>query len=206
MKNNNPEISASKGRTKADKASDGNMDTESSWRAHGVILGFRRHVDHDASLTLNLRAGFTNICQTNHTKSRSHIESLSARRCETTTTASLPACVLVHPDYYDSHNAPSFFPTIMSTTKSKQFIVITKDEKSVFALRANVSKYKALINTIISHFPGTPRDGITIQTNDLAICAGRYVNIPQNLWSAIIGKIDNINVSAPEASDFYDRY
>ncbi len=103
----------------------------------------------------------------------------------------------------------------MSSTRSK-FIVITNDDRNVFALRENVIPVpgpcsetcscmcpslillQALINSINSYFPSTRNKMIVIQTRDLAICAGRFVDIPPNLWSHIKDDIDNIRVQVIE--------
>ncbi|KAK0429992.1 hypothetical protein EV421DRAFT_1744658 [Armillaria borealis] len=44
---------------------------------------------------------------------------------------------------------------------------------------------------------------IVIQTRDLAICAGRFVDIPPNLWSHIKDDIDNIRVQVIESRATY---
>ncbi|SJL14726.1 uncharacterized protein ARMOST_18193 [Armillaria ostoyae] len=90
----------------------------------------------------------------------------------------------------------------MSSTRSK-FIVVTNDDRNVFALRENVSQYPALITSINSYFPSTRNKTIVIQTRDLAICAGRFVDIPPNLWSHIKDDIDNIRVQVIEARATY---
>ncbi|PBK81577.1 hypothetical protein ARMGADRAFT_1171364 [Armillaria gallica] len=94
----------------------------------------------------------------------------------------------------------------MSSTRSK-FIVITNDDRNVFALRANVSQYSALIACINSYFPSVRNKMTVIQTRDLAICAGRFVDIPPNLWPHIKDDIDNIRVQVIEtrATRYWNR-
>ncbi|PBK61359.1 hypothetical protein ARMSODRAFT_663810 [Armillaria solidipes] len=98
-------------------------------------------------------------------------------------------------------------PTTMSTTRSK-FIVVTKDDKNVMFLRKDVSEYEALIASIKDSFPEIHHQTIVIQTRELPVCAGRYVDIPSGLWSTVITDIDNVRVMASQVltSIFdYDR-
>ncbi|KAK0216447.1 hypothetical protein EDD85DRAFT_1029804 [Armillaria nabsnona] len=94
----------------------------------------------------------------------------------------------------------------MSSTRSK-FIVVTNDDRNVFALRENVSEYRALITSINTYFPSTRNKPIVVQTRDLAICAGRFVDIPPYLWSHIKDDIDNIRVQVIEtrATRYWNR-
>ncbi|SJL14708.1 uncharacterized protein ARMOST_18175 [Armillaria ostoyae] len=85
----------------------------------------------------------------------------------------------------------------MSTTRSK-FIVVTKDNQNVVFLRKDVSEYEALIASIKDSFPDMHQQTIVIQTHELPICAGRYVDIPSGVWSAVITDIDNVRVMASE--------
>ncbi|KAK0492941.1 hypothetical protein EDD18DRAFT_1465151 [Armillaria luteobubalina] len=84
----------------------------------------------------------------------------------------------------------------MSTiTAPSKFIVITKDNKSVLFLRKDVSEYQSLIASIKSYFSTAGHPKIVIQTRDLSVCAGNYVDIPPGLWSMVITEIDNVRVT-----------
>ncbi|KAK0184728.1 hypothetical protein F5146DRAFT_1144832 [Armillaria mellea] len=85
----------------------------------------------------------------------------------------------------------------MSNTRSK-FIVVTNDDRNFFVLREDVSEYTALITSINRDFPSIRNKTRVIQTRDLAICAGRFVDIQANLWAYIKDDIDNVRVQVIE--------
>ncbi|KAK0437617.1 hypothetical protein EV421DRAFT_1738850 [Armillaria borealis] len=112
-------------------------------------------------------------------------------------------CILIHAsngrDSCTQHLVPCGDRDAVTTSSSRcnhdlTFIVDTKGDKSVLLLRKDVSEYKVLTASITGYFPDTQRRPIVIQTRDLSVCAGNYVDIPSGLWSTVIANIDNVHV------------
>ncbi|KAK0200643.1 hypothetical protein DFS33DRAFT_172247 [Desarmillaria ectypa] len=96
-------------------------------------------------------------------------------------------------------NGRSFLPTYhltMGATPSKEYIVATDaDEKNaVLVHRQDAASYDNLLSILQKQFPGIPKESMIIQTKELDVCAGRYVNIPDDLWPAVSCRVDNIKV------------
>ncbi|KAK0470988.1 hypothetical protein IW261DRAFT_1572507 [Armillaria novae-zelandiae] len=88
----------------------------------------------------------------------------------------------------------------MSTTTARsKFIVATKDDKSVLLVRKDVSEYKQR-----THFSVFSDHEIVIQTRDLSVCAGKYVDITSGMWSMDIDEIDNVHVVVVDTGYDYD--
>ncbi len=51
-----------------------------------------------------------------------------------------------------------------------------------------------LVALLVVFFPSMNSQSVVVQTNELDICAGRYVDIPQDLWPEISPQIHNIRV------------
>ncbi|KAK0488289.1 hypothetical protein EDD18DRAFT_1466267 [Armillaria luteobubalina] len=82
----------------------------------------------------------------------------------------------------------------MGATQSKDYIIATDDTITVLVRRREVTRYQDLIATLLHHFPTINGQFIVVQTNEMDICAGRYADIPSDLWSDISHKIHNIKV------------
>ncbi|KAK0471012.1 hypothetical protein IW261DRAFT_1612337 [Armillaria novae-zelandiae] len=82
----------------------------------------------------------------------------------------------------------------MGATQSKDYIIATDDTITVLVRRREVTRYQDLIATLLHHFPTVNEEFIVVQTNEMDICAGRYADIPSDLWSDISHKIHNIKV------------
>ncbi|KAK0219247.1 hypothetical protein IW262DRAFT_1087131 [Armillaria fumosa] len=65
---------------------------------------------------------------------------------------------------------------------------------SVFVRRSDATRYQDLVTLLVALFPGVSLHSVVVQTNELDICAGRYVDIPPDLWPEISPEIQNIKV------------
>ncbi|KAK0454210.1 uncharacterized protein EV420DRAFT_1645103 [Desarmillaria tabescens] len=91
----------------------------------------------------------------------------------------------------------SFFPNFPSSQQKPMkdhYLVATDANISVFIRRSDVTHYQDLVTLLLCHFTSTSTQSIVIQTNELDICAGRYVDIPPDLWPEINPQIQNIKV------------
>ncbi|KAK0492922.1 hypothetical protein EDD18DRAFT_1289840 [Armillaria luteobubalina] len=85
-------------------------------------------------------------------------------------------------------------PKTGKTTASKDYLVATNGSTSVFVRRSDAVWYQDLVTLLVGLFPSVSLDGVVVQTNELDVCAGRYVDIPPNLWQEISPEIQNIRV------------
>ncbi|KAK0470926.1 hypothetical protein IW261DRAFT_1425608 [Armillaria novae-zelandiae] len=69
----------------------------------------------------------------------------------------------------------------------KDYIVATYDTSTVLVRRYEGSYYA-------KHFPSVPAESMIIQTNELPICDGRYVDIPEDLWPEVYPRVRNIKI------------
>ncbi|SJL08948.1 uncharacterized protein ARMOST_12323 [Armillaria ostoyae] len=77
---------------------------------------------------------------------------------------------------------------------SKDYIVATYDTSTVLVRRYEGSYYANLLSILHKHFPTIPTESMVIQTNELTICDGRYVDVPEELWTEVCPRIRNIKV------------
>lgn len=77
---------------------------------------------------------------------------------------------------------------------SKDYIVATYETSTVLVRRYEGSYYANLLSILHKHFPTIPTESMIIQTNELTICDGRYVDIPEELWTEVCPRIRNIKV------------
>ncbi|KAK0470992.1 hypothetical protein IW261DRAFT_1513954 [Armillaria novae-zelandiae] len=82
----------------------------------------------------------------------------------------------------------------MRGTASKNYIVATDDKTSVLIRRHEVADYYSLLPILHRHFRSISMESMVIQTNELNICVGRYVDIPHEVWADVGRWIDNIRV------------
>ncbi|KAK0454194.1 uncharacterized protein EV420DRAFT_604824 [Desarmillaria tabescens] len=80
------------------------------------------------------------------------------------------------------------------TTSSKLYIVATNGDANVLIRRNEATYYDNLLSILHKRFPSIARESMIIQTNELDICAGRYIDIPDDLWLEISPRIYNIKV------------
>ncbi|SJL14705.1 uncharacterized protein ARMOST_18171 [Armillaria ostoyae] len=82
----------------------------------------------------------------------------------------------------------------MKTYTSTDYLVATDSNVSVFVRRSDVTRYTDLVASLLGFFPGMNAQSIVIQTNEMDVCAGRYVDIPPDLWPEISPQIRNLKV------------
>ncbi|KAF9458372.1 hypothetical protein BDZ94DRAFT_106351 [Collybia nuda] len=80
------------------------------------------------------------------------------------------------------------------SSNSQDYIAATYDTSTVLVQRNESSHYANLLVILHKHFPTIPPELMVIQTKELTICDGRYVNIPEELWTEVCSRIQNINV------------
>ncbi|KAK0492919.1 hypothetical protein EDD18DRAFT_441304 [Armillaria luteobubalina] len=83
----------------------------------------------------------------------------------------------------------------MCDSNIKRYIVATDGNTHVFVNRSEVSRYEDFVAITGQYFfPGSDSLKLVIQTNELTICAGHYVDIPPNLWEEMSTFISSIRV------------
>ncbi|KAK0437622.1 hypothetical protein EV421DRAFT_2060249 [Armillaria borealis] len=82
----------------------------------------------------------------------------------------------------------------MGASPSKNYIVATDDTNRVLLCRTDVGQYDNLLSILQKHFPSMAKDSMIIQTNELEVCAGEYVDIADDLWPEISLWIHSIRV------------
>ncbi|KAG2037001.1 hypothetical protein BDR03DRAFT_399966 [Suillus americanus] len=55
--------------------------------------------------------------------------------------------------------------------------------------------YNFMLNTASKHFPSIPRHVVTLQTNELDVCEGHYVDITAEIWTDVIDLLDVVEVT-----------
>jgi hypothetical protein len=58
--------------------------------------------------------------------------------------------------------------------------------------------YNRTLDSACKHFPSIPRDAVTLQTNQLDVCDGHYVDITAEIWIDVIDLLDVIEVTRRE--------
>ncbi|KAK0211915.1 hypothetical protein IW262DRAFT_1301367 [Armillaria fumosa] len=76
----------------------------------------------------------------------------------------------------------------------KDYIVATYDTSTVLVRRYEGSYYANLLSILQKHFPTVPAESMIIQTNELPICDGRYVDVPEDLWAEVYPRVRNIKI------------
>ncbi|KAG2113732.1 uncharacterized protein F5147DRAFT_650164 [Suillus discolor] len=54
---------------------------------------------------------------------------------------------------------------------------------------------KLILDTTCKHFPGIPRDLIALQTNQLDVCGGYYVDITAEIWEDVVDLLNVVEVT-----------
>ncbi|KAK0454163.1 uncharacterized protein EV420DRAFT_1765759 [Desarmillaria tabescens] len=95
-----------------------------------------------------------------------------------------------------------------TVTPEPRFIIAISGGKHVFLRWSDVVEYDSLITTLYRHFGNElPRDkeNIVVQTNDLDICLGIFIDIPSELWGDISAQISRIRVVNKWSSEYKRR-
>ncbi|KAK0454172.1 uncharacterized protein EV420DRAFT_1481612 [Desarmillaria tabescens] len=102
-----------------------------------------------------------------------------------------------------SHTRSTSTTQPTSTTHPQKYIIISRGNKSNVTLKSQVYTSQCLFQYIHNKFPDTykwvnnhwEKIPLVIQTCDLPICKGNFVDIEPDLWQTIIYDINNIRVA-----------
>ncbi|KAG1851689.1 hypothetical protein F4604DRAFT_1959187 [Suillus subluteus] len=75
-------------------------------------------------------------------------------------------------------------------------LVLKHGQKRVAVKRQR--SYNLMLDSVCKHFPSIPRDAVTLQTNQLDICDGHFVDITAEIWDEIIDLLTFIEVTRAE--------
>ncbi|KAG1844203.1 hypothetical protein DFJ58DRAFT_31194 [Suillus subalutaceus] len=78
------------------------------------------------------------------------------------------------------------------TEAKPQFLVLKHGHKRVMVKRQS---YNLMLDTACKHFPSIPRDMIMLQTNQLDVCDGHYVDITPEIWDDLIDSLHVVEVT-----------
>ncbi|KAG1736338.1 hypothetical protein EDB19DRAFT_1721722 [Suillus lakei] len=88
-------------------------------------------------------------------------------------------------------------PTEKTNAKQRSdFLVLKHGQKRVMVNRDK--SYKLMLDSAREHFPGIPRNAVTLQTNQLDICEHYYVDITAETWDKVIDLVTSVEVTAAE--------
>ncbi|PBK61381.1 hypothetical protein ARMSODRAFT_1025699 [Armillaria solidipes] len=82
----------------------------------------------------------------------------------------------------------------MSSKRSRAEIVATYRGATVSIGREEAMYYDNLRTVLRRHFPSISKDDMIIQTKDLDICKGEFVDIPDELWVGIGPRLRSIKI------------
>ncbi|KAG1844196.1 hypothetical protein DFJ58DRAFT_31147 [Suillus subalutaceus] len=84
-------------------------------------------------------------------------------------------------------------------TEAKQtspLLVLKRGQKRVVVKRQR--SYNLMLDSACEHFPSIPRDVVTLQTNQLDVCDGHFVDITAETWGEIIDLVTFVEVTRAE--------
>ncbi|KAG1812600.1 uncharacterized protein BJ212DRAFT_1483207 [Suillus subaureus] len=84
-------------------------------------------------------------------------------------------------------------------TEAKQtspLLVLKHGQKRVVVKRQR--SYDLMLDSACKHFPSIPRDVVTLQTNQLDVCDGHFVDITAETWDEIIDLVTFVEVTRAE--------
>ncbi|KAG1771170.1 hypothetical protein EV702DRAFT_1202059 [Suillus placidus] len=58
--------------------------------------------------------------------------------------------------------------------------------------------YNLMLDSACKHFPNIPRDLVTLQTNQLDVCGGYYVDITAEIWDDVVDLLNVVEVTRAE--------
>jgi hypothetical protein len=91
--------------------------------------------------------------------------------------------------------------SVWRTTNAKQnlqVLVLKHGQKRVMVKRQR--SYDLVLDSVCKHFPSIPRDMITLQTNQLDVCDGYYVDITAEIWNDIVDSLNVVEVTRAETT------
>ncbi|KAG1844202.1 hypothetical protein DFJ58DRAFT_31181 [Suillus subalutaceus] len=74
-----------------------------------------------------------------------------------------------------------------------QFLVLKHGQDRVMVKRQ--SSYDLMLDTACKHFPSIPRYLVKLQTNQLDVCDGHYVDITPDIWDDVIDLLNVVEVT-----------
>ncbi|KAG2128624.1 uncharacterized protein EDB93DRAFT_1184327 [Suillus bovinus] len=78
-------------------------------------------------------------------------------------------------------------------------LILKHGQKRVMVKRQR--SYNLMLDTACKYFPGIPKDMITLQTNQLDVCGGCYVDITPEVWDDVVDLLNVIEITrATEAT------
>ncbi|KAG2067784.1 hypothetical protein BDR04DRAFT_1144194 [Suillus decipiens] len=80
--------------------------------------------------------------------------------------------------------------------QNSQLLVLKHGQKRVIVKRQR--HHKLMVNSVCKHFPSILRDAVTLQTNQLDICDGHYVDITAEIWDDVIDLLHVVEVTRCE--------
>ncbi|KAG1851696.1 hypothetical protein F4604DRAFT_1686834 [Suillus subluteus] len=80
--------------------------------------------------------------------------------------------------------------------QNSQLLVLKHGQNRVMVKRRRY--YKLMLESACKCFPGILRDVVTLQTNELDVCEGHYVNITAEIWDDVIDLLNVIEVTRCE--------
>ncbi|KAG1851691.1 hypothetical protein F4604DRAFT_1306031 [Suillus subluteus] len=84
-------------------------------------------------------------------------------------------------------------------TEAKQtspLLVLKRGQKRVVVKRQR--SYNLMLDSACEHFPSIPRNVVTLQTNQLDVCDGHFVDITAETWGEIIDLVTFVEVTRAE--------
>ncbi|KAG2746392.1 hypothetical protein P692DRAFT_201867792 [Suillus brevipes Sb2] len=79
-----------------------------------------------------------------------------------------------------------------------QVLVLKHGQKRIMVKRQR--SYNLVLDAVCKHFPGIPRDVITLQTNQLDVCDGHYVDITPEIWDDVVDFLNVVEVTRAETT------
>ncbi|KAG2113793.1 uncharacterized protein F5147DRAFT_787794 [Suillus discolor] len=92
-----------------------------------------------------------------------------------------------------SGNTPFWEKTMAEAKHNPQLLVLKYGQKRVMVRRQR--SYNLMLDTACKYFPGIPSDLITLQTNQLDICYGYYVDITAEIWEDVVDLLNVVEVT-----------
>ncbi|KAG2140417.1 hypothetical protein BD769DRAFT_1430011 [Suillus cothurnatus] len=80
-----------------------------------------------------------------------------------------------------------------------QFLVLRHGQTRVMVKRQ--SSYNLMLDTACVHFPSIPRHVVTLQTNELDVCEGHFVDITAEIWDDVIALLNVLQVAGSTGND-----
>ncbi|KAF9458386.1 hypothetical protein BDZ94DRAFT_1313345 [Collybia nuda] len=75
-----------------------------------------------------------------------------------------------------------------------EYFAATFAGNTLLMRRLEASYYANLLSILHKNFPSLPTESVVVQTDELSICDGRYIDIPEELWTEVCPRLRNIRV------------